>query len=221
MLVFLERWEKKREECVAIATETSLRVYEGPSCSLKTRKELATHEAAMAELERFVARREKLGYQVRHRLESPWIGWVDSLESLWMRVVNNARELNVPCDMKQSYFQRTFPACGDGLAGILGAELADLARVAKTIRLQWVLGDEDLMYRIEFEVAYRRLADSTRLWTRRDNYQQTYYGDVVNGAVENHMEDETERLEPAAFAEWFPRHVRDDVMTFTLADLSR
>jgi len=225
MLVFLGRYKNKTEECVAIVSGKSLRLYEGPRCELKKLTEHLTEEAARAELEKLVARREKAGFRIHHRIEaSPWLAWVDDLERLFERVLADARALKIPCDMRLgfSYFQRTWPAQRDpSLAKAVGVELAELPLVANGVRLQWVLGTADLSFRTQFHVSLDRKGSVTRLWTRIDNGREVAHGDVVKGGIEHHAIDGSiQKLKLASFAEWFPHHVRDDVMTFTLADLT-
>src|SRR5260370_5573046 len=106
MLAFLGRYEKKTERVAAVVCGNTVRL----SGDTAKSTDFESGDAALAELERFIARKQKAGFVLHHRLaSSPWIAWVDELERMWSRVVSNAKALNVPCDTKvgQSYFQRT------------------------------------------------------------------------------------------------------------------
>jgi hypothetical protein len=225
MLVFMGRTAKKTEECVAIVSGKSLRLYEGPYNQLKKTTEHPTEEAAGAELEKLVARREKAGFRVHHRLEhSPWLDWVDGLERMWNRVVADARAQNIACDLGRTTFQRTSPSQRSAqLVDAAGSELAELPMVASSVRMGWGLGDANLAFRIRFEVSLQQRGSELRLWTRQDNGSGiAAHGLVVGDVIEHHTVDgDVERMKLAAFADWFPRHIRDDVWGFALAELAR
>ena len=228
MLVFLQRNKKRSEDCLGVVRDKTLRVFEGSRCELKKTTEHETQAAARAELERFVSKRERVGFQVRHRLDrSPWLDWVDRLEQLWTDVVSDARHAKIPCDPKLSRFRRGYPSPVDAkLAKVLGPDLCELSLVAGSVDVSWVLGDQrlrvDVAFKIGIHTSWVAYGDDTLIWSHNNNGRAAdSYGTIEKRKIESHVDSSIKRSTPAAFRAWFPGFVRDDVMGFTIAQSER
>ena len=215
MLAYLFRSTKKIEYAVAIARGPTFRVYEGPRCDETKRDVHASAEEARAAFDHFVARRLKSGWRILHRVEDPtWIDWVDELERMFQHVIDDAAAARVPHDPKATYFRRAYPRAESGA-------LPGFAQVTAAVQFQWSLGDPKALQSVDRFVVS---GAQSPLWRREDGrLRRIEEGVCVDGTLENRFDEgaRVETMELAAFAAWFPRYVRDDVMGFQIAGLSR
>jgi hypothetical protein len=98
------------------------------------------------------------------------------------------------------------------------------------VTLRFYLGDNSLSFRIEFEVGNQYTGEQyfavdptySYYWRRTDAGKQIDYGVFEDGKLVSHVGGERIVHESAAdFRAWFPRYVRDDVMSFVIAELAR
>jgi hypothetical protein len=220
VLAYLSNFKTKRiQYAVVVVLDRTLQVYEGQRCELAKATTFDSDEDAKAAAERFLARREKTGWQAWHRIESPWVRWIAELERLWHSVISDAKASNVPIGVRSS-FTRGFPSAwsDEKLAEVVPSpEYADMARVGG-VAMRFQLGDERLSFYEEFFISTRQ---GFPFWRRRDSSTDLEAGTFEGGVLVSALQDETIRHANAnEFRAWFLRHVRDDVIGFEIAELA-
>jgi hypothetical protein len=219
VLAYLRR-PGKGDEVVALVSQCALRLYDGRKLTKQT--ELPTHERAIEELDKLVARRTKAGWALGHRIESPWVDWVVELERMWERIQQQATASGVTV-APGAMFQLLTPSWRPPEQADANPEFEELLRVG-AVRMHVRLGDDRLMHDLYFEIGARYRADDAFWRMRRpgDHFRPSWEGRLKNNILESRLDDQTIRHASAdEFRAWFPRFVRDDVLTFAIAELAR
>lgn len=129
-------------------TGTAYRLYEGRTqLPFKLTKELAVerHEDAMAELDRAVRRKSKIGFQELSRVvDSPWLAWFDELDGLAARISGDAGDVGLTVRRSLTWNagarrELSFPPVPDHLAGYM-----DLMRCAGVYRWSFDFSTDDV-----------------------------------------------------------------------------
>ncbi|HET7373273.1 MAG TPA: hypothetical protein VFJ20_07790 [Gemmatimonadaceae bacterium] len=188
-----------------------------------TRKKLESPAAALAEHGKLLARREKSGWRAGSPVSTPWLDFRGELEKLHERVLADARAAKVAVGPRSAFSRR---GKGDGK---LPEDYAGFARIGAA-QLAFHLGDAKLAFAIEFEVGNAHagkywVADGTDdlwFWRRTSNGSPDDGGTFEKTKLVSRVGDERiVHASAAEFRAWFPRYVRDDVMSFSIAELAR
>lgn len=222
MLVFMSRYGKAIEHAFATAHAATLSIFDNASRGggLTKRTVFATADEAGAELEKFVARRQKAGWKIQHRIENPWVAWINDLERLHDRVIDDAKASGVAIGPRSCFKHGWTEVPPSDTAP---HEYAELLRIGHP-RLHFQLGDAALSFDIQFKVGgWLRGQDGEELfWQRRDHDRMSDFGSFTGEILESHLDEEVVRHARAEeFRAWFPRYVRDGVMGFVIAELAR
>jgi hypothetical protein len=234
MVISLSRVTSKASQRAAVWVDAQrVRIFEGVRFALAKEIPCETHEQAMREADKIVARRSKAGWSENQRTESPWQAWVDDVARAHARVVSHAQSAGVA--VQQEFFQFGSPSvpCVPGQ----WAELEGVTSfVRSSIRVQGRSGNEFAdTFAIGIHATDGRTIDgwrsgaihSMRFWRRAharsgvileegavDLSTGTLTSKTIGGDFVPHTSAE-------AFRPWFLRHFEDHVWTFQIAELER